>query len=109
MVTVGECNLVWWQGKVAAQAQGATGSTRSTWRWFVQVKAGLQRTRGESKPPNISPTTHPSLSHLNLPLPINQQTFPCFSPKLISLLRSETNLTGAINQPYNQWSNNHLR
>ena len=64
MVTVGECNLVWWQGKVAAQAQGgeeeerrggevaqeqgAIGSTRSTWRWFVQVKAGLQRTR-ESK------------------------------------------------------------
>ena len=95
MVTVGECNLVWWQGKVAAQAQGATGSIRSTWRWFVQVKAGLQRTRGESKPPNIYTTTHPNLlsvffSHLNLPLSINQQTFPCFSPKLISLLRSET-------------------
>ena len=70
MVTVGECNLVWWQGKVAAQAQGeceiytnlvwwqgkvaqgAIGSTRSTWHWFVQVKAGLQGTR-ESKPPNI--------------------------------------------------------
>ena len=70
-------------GKVAAQAQGATGSIQSTWRWFVQVKAGLQRTRGESKPPTYLhlPTTH--FFHLNLALSINHQTFPCFSPKLI--------------------------